>query len=212
MIRFHFELTPLDGSLRSKPYWFVLTDGTYGIRVGDQEVLEPVADYYVARLWEDLALFITIVLEPVPEDLVPFAASEPEDWAVDPGDLSLDGSAMNAVVWHSEHYLDLGYLRRPPLFRVWRAGDLITVRWQQPAGAAQSATMPAAALLDAVRQLNAELMKAMDERVTELERTEPDTDWLRKEHRDRTTWLAQRLRDEPRTDWDDIRAGVRWLI
>jgi hypothetical protein len=73
MFRFHFELRPLAevppwGGDRPSLHWFGLSSGWYWISAQDREFLRysdkavdiwnlerPHADYYVARLWEDVA-------------------------------------------------------------------------------------------------------------------------------------------------------------
>jgi hypothetical protein len=78
--------------------------------------------------------------------------------------------------------------------------------------------VPADAYLTAVRQLDTELMAAMHDRITELERTGPphgvriDMDQLRAEHHDRTTWLSERLRSQPNTDWAAVRSGAQRIL
>lgn len=75
-------------------------------------------------------------------------------------------------------------------------------------------TVLAEAYLTAVRRLDTDLMAAMDDRITDVERTGPphgvsiDTDQLRAEHHDRTIWLSERLRCRPNTDWAAVRGGA----
>jgi hypothetical protein len=198
----------------------------------------PYVDHYVARLWEDLGSLSPAVLQPVPADLLEFIASEPEDWTADSstpdGDLSdillEDDAALAAVTWYDGHVLDLGYLRQPPRIRAWRTVgddvDIITLTWRHSddgdirfaADPFGSASMPSTSFLDAVRELDHDLMLSMAERIGELERAGPapgvrlDLDRLRAEHLDRMAWLGRRLRAEPATGWDEIRAGARHLL
>lgn len=66
--------------------------GWYWLEAGGHELLHrirlddphPYIDYYLARLWEDLNVLTPKVLEPVPDDLQPFIASDPARWACDP--------------------------------------------------------------------------------------------------------------------------------
>jgi Family of unknown function (DUF5984) len=80
--------------------------------------------------------------------------------------------------------------------------------------------MPTSEFFAAVTELDRDLSAAMDQRISELEESGPppdvdldlDLDQLRREHRDRATWL-QRARDrDPGTDRDVVRAGVRMLL
>lgn len=67
MLRFRFQLTPLDQVAPWRehwPHWFGLSDGTYWIEIDGQRLLcektgEPFIDYYVARFWEDLVTATT---------------------------------------------------------------------------------------------------------------------------------------------------------
>ncbi|WP_326550343.1 DUF5984 family protein [Micromonospora sp. NBC_01813] len=210
MISFRFELYPLDevspwGSDQPRLHWFGLTEGCYWLEVGGQELLRrirhvhphPYIDYYLARLWEDVIVLAPQVLEPVPDDLQSFIASQPAQWACDPLEFVAepgeertdDGNAdghdhpvVTAAIWHGEHYLDFGYLRNPPKLRFWRsirsARDEITVDWQHEddgeigftADPTVRLSVPTAAYLDAVHTLNHQLMAAMGQRVEVLER------------------------------------------
>jgi hypothetical protein len=154
MIRFHFELRPLDevtpwGDPPSL-HWFGLTDGWYWIECGGHELLRrtrlddprPYVDYQVVRLWEDIIVLTPEVLEPVPADLIPFIASDPGQWVCDwldfaGGDDDPDAPenpVVTAALWHGEHYLDFGYLRNAPRLRFWRTvhgdRDEMTVDWR----------------------------------------------------------------------------------
>ncbi|MEU9802264.1 DUF5984 family protein [Streptomyces sp. NPDC051000] len=40
----------------------------------------------------------------------------------------------------------------------------------------------------------------------------PDVEQLRREHRDRATWLRRARDCEPGTDWNAVRIGVRALL
>jgi Family of unknown function (DUF5984) len=246
-LRFRFQLTPLPrvppwGQPERRLHWFALTDGWYWIETGGQELLRyspetllrqrdggdpqhPYVDYYVARLWEDLIELTSTIMRPVPHDLVEFVASNPDDW------ISSDSEeSWAAAVWHGEHALDLGYLRQAPHIRAWRTapnnGDEVTVTWRHqlddetrfaadPAGRVQ---IPVESFVAAVRRLDGELMTAMDQRITELERTGPpadieiDIEQLRSEHVDRATWLAQRLASQPDMNWSAVRLGAGQLL
>jgi hypothetical protein len=229
---------------RQDPYlhWFGLTDGWYRIEVGDHELLRyspqtlqrfrgddrevqhPYVDYYVVRLWEDVIGLTPMVMQPVPDDLREFVAADLHGW---PGlDLDDGDEAWTAAIWHGQHALDFGYLQKAPRVRAWRSmiddRDTVTVSWQHqddaeiaftgaPVG---EVTVPAEAFLAAVRRFDRELMSAMQDRITELERAGPrhgvriDVDQLRAEHLDRATWLSERLRVEPQTDWAAVRMGA----
>lgn len=246
MIKFRFELYPLGevspwGGDRPRLHWFGLTEGWYWIEVDGHELLRrtrfddphPYADYYLARLWEDVNVLTPDVLEPVPADLEPFIAADPARWACDPLDFvdeDDDHPVVTASGWHCEHYLDLGYLRNAPDLRFWRTvrgdRDEITVDWRHEddgeigftAGAAVRVSVPTAAYLDAVHTLDRELMTAMRQRVEELERrggipgVDLDLAGLRREHEDRTHWPTRNLDRAPKTDWNAVRQGARRLL
>jgi hypothetical protein len=252
VIRFRFDLDPLDemppwGGGRPTLHWFGLTAGRYWIEADGHELLRRTrvdsrgscVDYYLARLWEDVNVLTPDVLEPVPADLEPFIASDPERWTCDPLEFIADGDedetvpdhpVVTAASWHSGHYLDFGYLRNAPDLRFWRTidggRDEITVDWRHEddgeiaftAGRAVRFSVPTAAYLEAVRTLDQELMAAMRRRVEELERrgglpgVDLDVAALRREHQDRTQWLARNLDRVPKTDWNAVRQGAGRLF
>lgn len=224
MFRFPFELWPLDevtpwgGEL----HWFGLTEGTYGIEVDGHELLRPPADYYVVRLWEDVNVLTPDILEPVPADLLAFIASDPSTWTHgeadfmpdDAGPDAPDPPAVTAAIWHSGHYLDLGYLQDAPHLRLWRAADEIHLNLRHGDDAPLRLSVPLADYLDAVHTLDRTLMAAMEQRIAELERrggppgVELDLPGLRREHEDRSQWLARSLARTPDTKWESVRRGV----
>ncbi|GAA1002011.1 hypothetical protein GCM10009555_107570 [Acrocarpospora macrocephala] len=248
MIRFRFALTPLGqvspwGHEDRQLHWFGLTNGWYWIELANHELLRyspetlqryrtdhpatqrPYVDYYVARLWEDINEMTPTVLQSVPIDLLDFVASDPDAWQPKDSD-----AALVAAEWHAEHALDLGYIRQPPRIRAWRTVsddlDTVTVTWRHDddgdirfiADPAGQVVIPAESFLTAVRQLDHELMIAMERRIRALERTGPpdgvhlDLRLLRAEHVNRATWLAQRQHREPATDWAAVRAGAEDLL
>jgi len=226
-------------------HWFGLTDGWYCVDLAGHEVLRysertvqelrrgaeggpphPYVAYYVVRLWEDMIALVSGAMEPVPEDLLDVAATSPDwSWVDTP-------EAEAAVAWHSAGSLYTGYLRIAPSIRCWRAvagqDDTVTVSWEQqpdPEGVIEFAgprtgrvSMPTSTFLAAVTELDRALLAAMDQRISELERSGPppgvelDIEGLRREHRDRATWLRRARDRDPGTDWDAVRAGVRMLL
>ncbi|BEL05534.1 hypothetical protein Q0Z83_037250 [Actinoplanes sichuanensis] len=253
MIAFRFELRPLDEipPWDDPPslHWFALTDGWYRIEADGHELLRrarvddphPYIDYQVVRLWEDVSIVTPTVLEPVPEDLIPFVESDPDTWACnfleyvpvrgegdDPN--APDHPIVAAALWHGDHNLDLCYLSNPPRLRFWRAihggRDEVTLDWRHEddgrigftAGPAVRLRLPTADYLEAVREFDRELIAAMRERVEELERrgglpgVDIDLPGLRREHEDRAHWLSRRIDRIPKTDWDAIRQGAAALL
>ncbi|MFG1809630.1 DUF5984 family protein [Streptomyces sp. NPDC049040] len=187
----------------------------------------PYVAYYVARLWEDVVALTSEALEPVPQDLVDIAAETSPDWTW----LEVP-EAEPALSWHSAGFLYTDYLRVAPHIRCWRtvAGgdDTVTLSWQHqpdPEGVISFAgpqagrvAMPTGEFVAAVTELDRALLAAMDRRIGELEAAGPmpgvevDMERLRREHRDRATWL-QRARDHERnTDWGVVRAGARMML
>jgi hypothetical protein len=239
VIRFRFVLTPLGrvapwGHEDRSLHWFGLTDGWYWIELAGHELLRyapdtlrqhPYVDYYVARLWEDVVEMTPAVLEPVPADLLDFAAGDPDAW----GPVNSE-AASTAAVWHGEHTVDLGYLLRPPRIRAWRTVsddlDVVTVTWRHDDDGDIRFTAPSSgqvvisceSFLAAVRRFDHGLMAAMGRRIRALERSGPpkgihlDLERLRAEHADRMTWLARGLRHAPETDWTAVRAGATELL
>jgi hypothetical protein len=156
MIRFRFELCPLDevspwGRDQPNLNWFGLSEGWYWLEIDGHELLRrtrledphPYVDYYLARFWEDVTVLTPDVLEPVPADLQPFISSETAQWVCHPLEFVADGDddpdtpdhpVVTAASWHGEHYLDFGYLRNAPRLQFWRTvcgdRDEITVDWR----------------------------------------------------------------------------------
>ncbi|MFE3829910.1 DUF5984 family protein [Streptomyces sp. NPDC059092] len=187
----------------------------------------PYVDYYVVRLWEDLLALVSGALEPVPQDLVAVAAtlSPAWEWRDTP-------EAEVALDWHGAGHLYTGYLRVAPDIRCWRTvvgtDDTVTMAWEHqrdPEGVIEFAgppkgrvTLPTGEFLAAVTELDRALLAAMDRRIDALEESGPghgaetDVAALRREHRDRATWLRRAREHERRTDWDAVRTGVRQLL
>ncbi|MFJ2554782.1 MULTISPECIES: DUF5984 family protein [unclassified Streptomyces] len=190
----------------------------------------PYVDYYVVRLWEDLIALVSGALEPVPQDLVDVAATlSPEwEWRDTP-------EAEAALDWHSAGHLYTDYLRVAPHIRCWRTvvgtddtDDTVTVAWEHrpdPEGVIEFASprtgraaMPTGEFLAAVTEFDRALLAAMDRRIGALEESGPvpgaeaDMEQLRREHRDRATWLPRARARERGTDWDAVRIGARLLL
>lgn len=243
MIRFPFQLTPVPEVKPWGPerrlHWFALTDGQYWINLGDVQLLRyapetlsesallgtpQYADYYVARFWEDLLQLLPSALEPVPDDLTDFLASDPAAWA-----WSDDERADAAISWFSDHFLDVGYLRRAPSLRWQRrlaeARDTVTLTWEHLPGdiewdapRAGQVSVPASEFITAVEELDRTLIAAMDERVSRLERTGPppgvraDIPALRAEQQNRAMWLQCHRDRDPETNWAEVRSGAAILL
>ncbi|MFF2551245.1 DUF5984 family protein [Nocardia sp. NPDC058058] len=156
MIRFRFELTPLEevhpwGSVSPNLHWFGLTEGLYCLDVGGVELLRftdrtmnwltgqgdrsplPWVDYYVVRLWEDMLGVLPYILEPVPADLVDFIVTGPSV-AADLDDSMLDNPVIEAA-WDAsgERGVDTSYLRFGPTLwwcRTLDPVDTVTLGWR----------------------------------------------------------------------------------
>ncbi|MFE3018304.1 DUF5984 family protein [Streptomyces sp. NPDC059256] len=249
-MRFRFELRPLAdvrpwGGEKPSLHWFGLTDGWYWIEVGGHQLLRysdrtlhrwaakfgaerafPYADYYVARLWEDVLEMVPTVLEPIPDDLVSFVTRDRDDWPR--GDRT--PQAETAEQWHAERSIYLGPLRNPPHIRWWRTitedGDLVTVDWMHRPDAEIEFScplmgrveVPTSVFVDAVTAFDRALLAAMDQRIHALETTGPpagvtvDLDALRQEQQERALWLGRARACEVVTDADAVRLGVRELL
>jgi hypothetical protein len=246
VIRFRFRLRPIAEVSPWGPdrrlHWFGLTDGWYWIEIDGLELLRyapqavqgwtgdgpgaatPYVDYYVARLWEDMLSLLPAVLAPVPDDLTELMSSDPGDWA-SPDEARTEAAAE----WYGSHMLDMGYIRCPPAIRWWRRAingdDRTIVAWQHRSGEIKftaprtgQATVPTSEFVGAVEELNRELLSAMEERISGLERSGPppgvgiDLQQLRAEHQDRVTWLRHRSNQAPTTDWTGVREGAAILL
>jgi hypothetical protein len=233
VIRFRFDLRPLAeiaawGGDKPNLNWFDLTDGWYWIELGDVDLLRyvpddggnhPYVDYYGVRLWEDLLQLLPAVIEDVPADLIDLLRSDVPDWF----DFDREDPVTDAfVTWHSDHFLDLGYLRNAPRIRCWRRGDQVTISWQEsdpslftapPSG---EVVVSLREFLTAVEDLHQALMAAMETRVAEVVAVPPpgvavDLAGLRAEQADRVTWLSRATASKTATDWSHIRAAAHRL-
>jgi hypothetical protein len=184
----------------------------------------PHADYYVARLWEDLIVLRWALQEPVPEDLIPFVDGTFLPREFPEGDVDEDVDTAFSV--QSDYALDVGYLTDAPHLTCWRhavdGSDVVTLSQQiaprQPAvfeGPERlDATVSAAELFAAVDDFDRRFIAAMEERVAELERSGPppgidlDLQHLRVEHTRRSDWLKRRSASRRDVDWTKVRAGV----
>jgi hypothetical protein len=234
VIRFRFELTPLDQvqPWAGQLHWFALTDGVYWIDVSGHELLRyandrqsqgrtasPFVDYYVARFWEDILAWAPSVLEPVPPDLVGFVASDREQWLPTESE-----QAAQAKSWYDDHALDLGYLRHAPNIRAWCTAHngAVTMTWRHRVGGGVTftatdghTTMPSDAFRRAVREFDHDVITAMADRVQAVARAgrpsgvDIDIDRLRAEQAHRST--RHGVVRSPDTDWAAVRAGARLL-
>ncbi|MGC4894538.1 DUF5984 family protein [Micromonospora sp. DT31] len=227
--------------------WYWLDAGGHTLLRRTREVHpHSYIDYYLARLWEDVIALTPEVLETVPDDLQPFIASDPAQWTRDPLDFVPDPDAeradegddpgapghpvVTAAIWHGDHRLDFGYVRDPLRLRFWRTvsgdRDEITVDWRHEddgdigftADPTVRLSVPTTEYLEAVQNLDRELMDAMGQRVAELDcrgglpGVDLDLAHLRHEHEDRQHWLARNLDRSPETDWNVVRQGARLLL
>jgi hypothetical protein len=205
------------GREQSHPYVdYYLARLWQDINILTPDVIEPVPT--------DLQLFVASDPARWACDPLDFVTAADEDAVGDIDPSAPDHPVVTAMIWYGQHNLDLGYLRNAPRLRFWRAvsgdRDEITVDWRHnedseirfTAGSAAQFRVPTAASLDAVHTLDRELMAAMRHRVEKLERrgglpgVDLDPAWLRRDHEDRTHWLARNLDRRPETDWD---ASVR---
>src|SRR5262249_1965387 len=133
-MRIRFELRPR-AECDARNWWF-LTDGWYDLVVGDRPLFGR-ADYYVARLWEDLVDVAYAALEDVP---VPLAKRlDPGDrgdaWVDDAWEACGGNDAFAiATSWWHERQIDTGHLRAAPRVHLWRRGDDLHVRWRFESG------------------------------------------------------------------------------
>jgi hypothetical protein len=153
LLKFHFDLTPLDQMHpweekdgRKYLHWFGLTYGHYWIELGSITLFcytkaiqekwgltddPPYPDYQVARLWEDLLQILPFALSPVPEDIASLAADAPawdayRTYALDSDEWERLGTA---VWWWDHRRIDSFHLVAAPLIWLWRVGDIMHLRW-----------------------------------------------------------------------------------
>ncbi|MEV0297735.1 DUF5984 family protein [Nocardia sp. NPDC050710] len=254
-VRFQFELVPVEevvpwGTDRNL-HWFGLTEGWYCLDVGGVDLLRyteqttarhplegeraapPWADYYVARLWEDMLQALPYILEPVPDDLVDIVAT---GWSIEWDDTIdnaefLNNTLIDAALDVCDHrHVDTGYLRFGPGLRWWRtveSMDTVSVDWRfavDPDGEVAftaplsgRASVSTDEFIAAVTDFDHQLFQAMQVRVDRIAATGAparinlDVPGLIREQAARRTWLSQSLAQQVNTDWDAVRAGVSIL-
>jgi hypothetical protein len=222
---FDFKLRALDDIVPwGKPgalslSWFSLTDGSFWLNVGDEQLFvgadagegSRFVDYQVVRLWEDVLDILPAVLEPVPESMA--ALLEPSngwlawcrrasDWGAESDDLEL---LDQAISWELARRLDSAYLAAGPNIWLCRVGERIRILWDNrnrierglPIWATSSGRVELTVddFLASVRDFNDRLMHAMGERVQVIQAgwsrhdVKIDLEMLAHEQRDRSTWL-----------------------
>ncbi|MFE4500039.1 DUF5984 family protein [Rhodococcus sp. NPDC056743] len=254
MMRFQFELVPVDevepwGENRNL-HWFGLTGGWYCLDVSGIELLRyteqttarrssagrrtapPWADYYVARLWEDMLQALPYILESVPNDLVDTVTT---GWSIDFDDIDnaelLDDPAIDAVTdSYADRSIDTGYLRFGPELQWWRTlepVDTVNVEWRFPidpdreiaftAPLSGRASVRTDEFVSAVTDFDRRLLEAMQVRVDTIAAAgvppeiDIDVASLIREQAERRTWLTQAMAHRVSTDWDAVRAGISIL-
>ena len=247
-LQFRFELEPVDHIAPwgedddRKLHWFGLTDGRYwmvtplgeALRYTDEKMKEwetqsPYVDYQVARFFEDLQIVLPSALEPVPADIAALVCQGGwlEHAEKRMSDLSDAGELRemyrDAMDWYIERSLDKMYLVDGPIFRFWRVGDQVNIRWEPsvrnpddrwvlPQG---EFTITSEQFESAAYSFFHELLNETGKRVAIIEAMgwrrqdcKVDAPSLVREQKQRTDWIGDLKRRQPKTDWGDVRRLV----
>ncbi len=257
---FNFQLRPVTaiapfGSGRPTLHWFGLSDGWYWLDVAGAELFRyrqavvkqeeerppvepdlPYADYYVARLWEDVLDILPAVLDPVPEALA--LRLDPierwRDWQEraecwlesHENDASWD-VYLQACGWWAARRVNVGYLQYAPRTWFWRVGETLHICWDnrnrvrdgQPVWTALlgEETMPIDTFLEEIHDFDTRFISAMAERITVAREHWPrpdillDVDQLEREQRDRAGWLSRSLgrsAPPPQAGWNRVLEAI----
>ncbi len=129
-------------------HWFGLTSGRFWIETSCGTLLEYTAaiqeswslpglhpDYYVARLFEDLASMLPAILEPVPTDIATRVAdtgwrARGEQWSESVEDEQRWEQWDAAARWWYDRSLDMGYLKHAPRFTFWCVEETLFFQWK----------------------------------------------------------------------------------
>ncbi len=225
-------------------YWIATPDGDvpldhpeFNASFGHPAAEDPHLDYQVARLWMDFEEMLPDILEPLPAELARALASGAwETWwsAVqvwweklpdddDEGESESRWDAWYlAIGWWASRHLDMGYLKAPPVFWFWRAGDTVTLTWDTREKRVDGAlcwvqtlgqtTLPVGEFLAEVEDFRARLDIAMRERLREVEALglldAPVLASLQTQH-DLTLYNKTRPREQ--TDWNGVLTAIQTL-
>jgi hypothetical protein len=236
-------------------HWYGLSDCYFCITIGEAEIFKfsdefvkaysenespvnkPYVDYYLARLHEDLLEILPDILEPVPEELVPYIANpqqysrlremlvqwlEQESETAESKILDIHQLASN---WSGQRCMSFGYLNYAPVLYIWRTGDEIHIRWNNQdktyAGVAVWSalegkyTLDVSEFLEAITEFNREFMEAMLERINQVRQhwsrpeIQIDPNELEKEQAQREELLTQALERKLATDWSDVLEALK---
>jgi len=228
-------------------HWFGLTSGRFWIETPSGNLLEYTAaiqeswslpglhpDYYVARLFEDLASMLPAILEPVPADIAariadPIWRVKAEQWCdSDKNDEQRWDQWYAAARWWYNRSLDMGYLKHAPRFTFWRVEETLFFQWRAddkengipvwtlPTG---HISMNASAFATAVIQFCEELLQVMEQRVRSIQqdgwkRTDCtlDVDALAHEQAARREFFQKMRHENQATDWRKIRTALDVMI
>jgi len=233
-IQFRFELRDLAevvpwGSAETglTLHWFGLTDGWYDVIIGEHRLFggpeDPRGiDYQVVRLWEDLIEVAPSALAEIPAVLHARLANVDawKSWVEKARELDdRDELVTVASSWWFERQLSAIHLVGAPALQLWRMGDELRIHWHSSPRAANGSTWSspngnAVVMADAFRQalidFDRDLISAMENRVTEIERgwrrseITIDVEHLRREQVDRSTWLERALLSPRARAWDEV--------
>jgi hypothetical protein len=253
----NFTLAPIEeivpwgepGSYRL--HWFGLTWGQYWIQAGEATLFEysdharnggisRYCDYQVVRLYEDLVEMLPVILEPIPESVVPYIHGESAEvwrnayhaWR-DRNDNVLDTDhyweiADAAVAWSEKRHLDSSYLSPSASIAIWSDQKCVHIAWDnrdrysdgKPAWTAMlgSYQMPIDEFIEEIKSFHVRLMDQMAARVDQVlaghfpPAIEIDLPGLVTEHEQRTRSLDEALSVVPGTDWQRVETAIREIL
>lgn len=135
--------------------WFVFTEGSYRLNLGDVKLLnysdEAInhwrlkypdyqfgsdVDYYVTRLYEDITSLLPYIFTPIPKEFSKYMfeandfCKRCESWLNSNEDTErIYDIYYSAVEWVGIRYLDTGYLRPCANTYIWLSDEIITIHW-----------------------------------------------------------------------------------
>jgi hypothetical protein len=227
-------------------HWFGLTSGRFWIETSSGRLLEYTAaiqeswslpglhpDYFVARLFEDLASMLPAILESVPADIAARVADP--DWRAT-GELWSESAEDEqrwepwyaATRWWYNRSLDMGYLKHAPRLTFWRVEETLFFQWKadNKENGVPVWTLPEGQISIAVSTFEAaavqfceEILDIMERRVGSIQqdgwkRTDCtlDVDGLVHEQTARRQFFQKMRHEKQATDWHKVRASLDAVI
>ena len=250
---FNFELAPLASVTpwgepgNHNLHWFGLTDGRYWINAGNDTLLEyservrdgglnRYCEYQVARILEDITEILPNILDPIPQDIVPYISGKSGRAWMDTQDKWIERNlSVNAgdEAWDVLHrarlltdgrFLDSEYLSPSASILMWSDVTDVHIEWENGdklinGELAWSAVrgqfrLPRAIFVEEVRAFHSRLFEQMASRIEQVAAGALNPDihidlpGLIAANEQRRDEAAQALERRPQAFWDEIRSAI----